>query len=102
MIAVSTASSARASGALQEDQEFGVLLASERRDGILVFAEHRVDIGRRTIPAPNPHHTGNRTGDLAALLKIRILGDYSKATLKRVTLYGFISRAVKPYREDVQ
>ena len=89
-------------GKLQQDQEFRILLVPESSNGIRVFSKHNFDVRGRAVPASNPHHTRNRTGDLAALLKVRVLDHYGKAVHQRKPPHSIIRRAVKPYRLDVR
>ena len=87
---------------LQQDQEFRILFVPECSDCFRVFSQHCFDIGCRTVSTSNPHDTWNRTGDLAALLKVRVLGHDRETMLERVAPDGFVGGAVKSCRLDVR
>ncbi len=87
---------------LKQNREFTILPAPECCNGTSVFSQHGFDVSGRTVPASNPHHTGNRTGDLAALLEIRVLGHDDEAVLPRKLPYGFIGRAIEIDRLDMR
>lgn len=86
---------------LQQDQKFSVLLARQSLDAIGVPSQHRFDICGRTVPAPDPHHLGCRTGQLTAFLEIRILGHYGESTLQRKTPDGLVGSTLKSNGADV-
>ena len=87
---------------LQQDQEFPVLLPPERRNGIGGFSKQGFYLRGRAVSVTDPNNRGSRAGDLAAFLKIRILGHDHKTVLPCVVPDCFIAGAVKVYRLDVQ
>ena len=89
-------------GTLQENQEFAFLFASECLDGARVFAQHSLNICRRTVSTLNPHYKRQRTGNLAALLKIRIFGHNCVAVRERILPNRFVSFVIKTHRLDVR
>ena len=87
---------------LEQDQEFRIPVAPENGNGVHMLSKHDFDFRGRTVAASNPHHTGDRTGDLTALLKIRVFSHDCEAPVQRKSPDGFIRGAVKPYQLDMQ
>lgn len=81
---------------LEQNQEFGSLLLPEPDDLFCVISKNRSDLRSRTIPAANPHDARCRSGDLAAFLEIRILGNDDEAVFLGVIPYGLVVSPIEP------
>ena len=102
MITLPTPSLAGHSCLLQQYQEFRVLFMSECGNGVRVFSKHRRYFPSRAITAPNPHHARCWANNLAAFLKIRILGYNGKAVLQRMAPDRLIVGAIQSCRLDMR
>ncbi len=82
--------------ALCQCEERTPLILVECEQVVVVSTQHGLDLSRRTVPTPDPHHLWRRTKQKATLAKVRILGYDRKPMFNSVGPDGSSSAACSP------